>query len=495
MGKFTLSDLMNDASIELAKNDTVEQVSVFDIEPNEDNFYGMRDIEKLKESIILLNGVQENLILVKNPSGSSYKYKALAGHRRTLACKQLTEDGYKEYEFVPAVIKENISSKTEKGILLLTNSTQRGTLTDYEKVMEHVETRNLIKEWKKESGIEGRIRELEAEYLNVSEGQISIYDKIINNLSPELMKHFENGKMGISAAYESARRDAEEQKKIAEYLDHHDSVSEADIKSICGSRIKGQITTDDIPNLKPDNDKKPLAAKQVENNEPEQLITSDENIDDAVHFVFDECKYKTFPEEKMQEIVNCFKECHGQRNGYVRQQLIFDKMLPFENDCVKVSKACGYKVDYIHVNETITIPIYYFWKSFEKVYSWMWEESESENVTESVTFDEPAAVQPTIGNVIESIERSAFEYATGEETENETVEESIEENDIDNIEPEKENVTESVTRLYDLEDVQEYIRQYESDYKLAKTSNLQKTLKRSAILLDALKLLEQSLSE
>ena len=85
MGKFTLSDLMNDASMELAKNDTVEQVSVFDIEPNKDNFYGMRDIEKLKESIILLNGVQENLILVKNPSGSSYKYKALAGHRRTLA--------------------------------------------------------------------------------------------------------------------------------------------------------------------------------------------------------------------------------------------------------------------------------------------------------------------------------------------------------------------------------------------------------------------------
>lgn len=256
MGKFSVMDYMNSESMKMAQEELnkpgeIMKVSVFDIEPNEDNFYGIRGIELLKESIVMLGGVQENLILVKNPEGSRYKYKALAGHRRRIACIELVQNGYAEYEYVPADIKSNLTPAIEKGILLLTNSTQRGELTDYEKVMQHVEIRKLIEAYKKETGQKGRIREMEAEYLNVSQGQIAIYDKIVNNLDQELMILFEQGKFGISAAYEIAKRESDEQSMIAEYLGEHDVINESDIKRICGSRIKGQVTTADIPELQP----------------------------------------------------------------------------------------------------------------------------------------------------------------------------------------------------------------------------------------------------
>lgn len=383
MSKFSLMDYMNEASKELANpNDITEQVSVFDIEPNEDNFYGMRGIEKLKESIILLGGVQENLILVKNPPGSSYKYKALAGHRRRLACMELVQEGNKEFEYVPAVIKEHISAKAEKGILLLTNSTQRGELTDYEKIMEHIESRKLIEEYKKEQKLEGRIRKLEAEYLQVSEGQIAIYDKIINNLSPGLMKYFEQDKMGISAAYEAARRDEEEQRQIQEYLNTHDAITEADIKAICGSRIKGQRTISDMPELKQ-------------------------------------------PKEEWQELEE--KE-----------------------------KPVKLNVD-------------------------------DENVTESVTQDEEETPEPEIEENEEEVECKLPDVAAVVEDEEPEPRNTI----LESEEPK--NVTETVTRLYDLEDVQEYIRIYESDYELASSNGLEKTLKRTSIFLDALRLLESGM--
>ena len=71
MGKFSLMDYMNEESKKMQNAaDTTDFVSVYDIEPNEQNFYGMRKIQLLKESILLMDGVQENLILVKQPDGS-----------------------------------------------------------------------------------------------------------------------------------------------------------------------------------------------------------------------------------------------------------------------------------------------------------------------------------------------------------------------------------------------------------------------------------------
>ncbi len=487
MGKFSVMDYMNGESMkmaqkELSKPGELTKVSVFDIEPNENNFYGIRGIKMLKESILMLGGVQENLILVKNPSGSRYKYKALAGHRRRIACMELVQEGYKEYEYVPADIKSNLTPAIEKGILLLTNSTQRGELTDYEKVMEHIETRKLIEEYKKETGERGRIREMEAEYLNVSQGQIAIYDKIINNLGNELMQYFEQGKFGITAAYEIAKRDPADQEMIIDYLGEHDQINESDIKRICGSRIKGQASVEDIPELQPEkNVTDSVTLEEPTENEtmaadqsPDVLAPTEDNIEMAVEFIFDDCKDNTFPKQEFDKLVECFKNGCGSFNAYLDQTNIFDNMLPFENDCVTVYLDCEYYVRFIHTNETVRIIKYQFWEMFEKKYSWMWKD---EKVTETVTSKVP-----------EKEEIAEKEQITEESPDCEVEQLTEDSEDIEHDE---------LAAEYTLDDVQKYIKQYKKNCELCAQFKEEmkgtEPYKKTAIILDALKLLEDKM--
>ena len=240
---FSIMDMMSDISREEAAEgaESIEKVSVFDIQPNEDNFYGISSIEQLKNSIFSMGGVQQNLLLVRLPAGGRYKYKALAGHRRIYACIELVQEGHREFEHVPAVIKENIDKDTEDMLLIMTNSTQR-ELTDWEKVMQHMKLKEIIPKLKKRQGLDGKTRTLEADYLGVSEGQIAIYNTIGTRLDSWLMGMFKEGEIGISLAYEAAKLDSEMQKQLVQISVNKGSFTEEDIKSLHGSSpIKGQM--------------------------------------------------------------------------------------------------------------------------------------------------------------------------------------------------------------------------------------------------------------
>lgn len=239
---FSIMDMMSDISRgEAAEGaETIEKVSVFDIQPNEDNFYEISSIEQLKNSIFSMGGVQQNLLLSRLPAGDRYKYKALAGHRRIYACIELVQEGHREFEHVPAVIKENIDKDTEDMLLIMTNSTQR-ELTDWEKVMQHMKLKEIIPKIKKRQGLDGKTRTLEADYLGVSEGQIAIYNTIGTKLDTWLMGVFKDGGIGISLAYEAARLEPEEQKQLVQITMDKGCFTEEDIKRLAGSRvIKGQ---------------------------------------------------------------------------------------------------------------------------------------------------------------------------------------------------------------------------------------------------------------
>lgn len=112
-----------------------------------------------------------------------------------------------------------------------------------------------------------------------------------------------------------------------------------------------------------------------EKEEATKLLCNDENIEEAVEFIFDSCNSNTFSQNVLDELVELFRKGEGEHNGYNSQQSIFDNMLPFKNDVVEVSNQCGYMVKYIHTNEWIRIPVYPFWKAFGKYYEWMWKEN------------------------------------------------------------------------------------------------------------------------
>ncbi len=238
---FSIMDMMSEISREdAAVIEKIEKVSVFDIKPNEENFYESSSMEQLKNSIFAMGGVRQNILLVKLPEVLPVSYKIIAGHRRVRACMELVQEGHPEFEHIPAVIMESIDKDTEKMLLVMTNSTQR-ELTDWEKVMQHMQLKEIIPKLKKRQGLDGRARTLEADYLGVSEAQIAIYNTIGTKLDVWLMSIFKDGSIGISLAYEAAKLEPEEQRQLVQISTVNGRFTEEDIKRLTGSRpIKGQ---------------------------------------------------------------------------------------------------------------------------------------------------------------------------------------------------------------------------------------------------------------
>lgn len=231
---------MQDTRQQDSDSDVYEKVSVYDIGLNPKNEYTMSEIEKIKDSIYALNGVQQNVVLVKCSDGADHKYLALDGHRRLTASRELVEEGYAEFEFVPAVIKGQIDNDMEDAMLVMMNSTQRNK-TDWERVMEHMRLKEIIPKLKKRQGIDGRTRDIEADMLGVSRGQISIYNTIGTKLNAELMKLFEDECIGISLAHEAAKLEPGLQEQLAEMAHDSGSICDEDVKRIAGSRpVDGQ---------------------------------------------------------------------------------------------------------------------------------------------------------------------------------------------------------------------------------------------------------------
>lgn len=237
---FSIRDFMDDVR-QQDESDVSEKINIYDIGINPKNKYTMSDIEKIKDSIYALGGVQQNVILVRCPEGAEYKYLALDGHRRLAASRELVEEGYKEFELIPAVIKGQIDTDTEDAMLVLMNSTQRNK-TDWEKVMEHMRLKEIIPRLKKRQGIDGRTRDIEADMLGISRGQISIYNTIGTRLTPKLMNLFENGDIGISLAHEAAQLEPELQQKLVDITLDKGVFTEEDVRQTVGSRpIKEQM--------------------------------------------------------------------------------------------------------------------------------------------------------------------------------------------------------------------------------------------------------------
>jgi len=223
-GKFSLMDLLNDKSkpenlnndvnieIRAGKDFKVELISVHNLEPSTDNFYSVEDVADLKDSIELL-GVQQNLT-VKQIVDSN-KYKVIAGHRRRLASLELVEGGKTQFELVPCRIETNLDEIRERILLIYTNSTTR-QLSDWEKVKQLEQLKELLKEYKKTHELPGRVRELLAETLNVSVSQVRRIENINDHLTQEFKEELKQNNINFSTAAELSRLSVSDQKAVYE---------------------------------------------------------------------------------------------------------------------------------------------------------------------------------------------------------------------------------------------------------------------------------------
>ncbi len=211
--KFSFFDLMNSSS--KAASGTVESyeeiyLSPYDVVPGINNFYSTENIEELADTFLLV-GQQEPTVLGR----VNGQYRIVSGHRRNLANLLNIARGYEEYRNVKYLYKDMSEAMYELS-LLVGNAFNR-ELSDYEKTEQASRLKQALKRARDEDGIEipGRLRDIVADLLNESTGNIARMETITNNATPEVKEAFKNGDIGITAAYEAAKLPPEEQNEIA----------------------------------------------------------------------------------------------------------------------------------------------------------------------------------------------------------------------------------------------------------------------------------------
>lgn len=228
----------------------VVMLDVEDLMPSKDNFYSTENIDELAVSIELAGGIEQNLVVKPEAHG---KYEVIAGHRRRLAALKLVAEGKEEYRNVPCRIKKESDEIKDRLALIFTNSTAR-QLTDWEKVQQAKELKEILTEYKKALQEEnkdkpkeerekmGRIREIVAQMLNTSTTQIGRMEAIDNNLSSEFKQELERGNIGISTAHELSRLNEEDQANAYKQYEEKGELHIKDVKQ----EQKQEITDEQV---------------------------------------------------------------------------------------------------------------------------------------------------------------------------------------------------------------------------------------------------------
>ena len=241
----------------------LKYIDVEDLVPSEDNFYSMSAIDELAGLIELSGGVKQPGLVV--PLGGG-KYKLLSGHRRRLASLQLVKQGKEAYRKMPCMV-EDASRDVERddeadelraideAILLITTNGQREK-TDWDKVQEVTRLRALLEKKRRFEKIPGETRKIIAEQLGTTPAQVGRYDSIATHLIPAFKGWLEEGKIGISVAYELSTLPEDVQEKAA---------------AECWGK-HGPLTLEDVRKWKPVERERP----PVEPGPPVTTVTADE---------------------------------------------------------------------------------------------------------------------------------------------------------------------------------------------------------------------------
>lgn len=192
----------------VGSNGFTKELDISLLVPSENNFYGIREVDELAESI-KENGLMHNLLVRKKDDET---YEILSGERRYRACIKL---GYTK---VPCQIKENISDLDAELILIQANAEQR-ELTASEK-MEGIKRLKAIYEAKRANGekLNGKTRDLIGKDLGLSGVQVGRYQKIDKDLIPELKDKLDNEEITLMQAHTLSSLTEKEQNIIHEEI-------------------------------------------------------------------------------------------------------------------------------------------------------------------------------------------------------------------------------------------------------------------------------------
>ena len=208
---------------EVSKANTVPVIREIPLEsilPNPDNFYQLRDLDALADSIAL-SGLQQPLVVTPSPDKPG-KFTLISGHRRRAAIEKLVKDKANPREdlrIVPCVVQTYRSPAMAELQLIMANATTR-VLTNAE-ISRQAERVEILLYQLKAEGQEfpGRMRDQVAKACKVSAPKLARLKVIREKLkAPVLVLLFERDKLSEQAAYALARLPEDFQERIARVM-------------------------------------------------------------------------------------------------------------------------------------------------------------------------------------------------------------------------------------------------------------------------------------
>ena len=212
MAKFGINDILNaktKAAGQQAQTDGYKEIylSPYEVKAAQENTHQkLENIEELADSFLHVG--QEQPTVLARVNG---EYRIIDGHRRNAANILNLERGHKEYEKVLYRFMDMSEAMYELRLLAGNGYTQE--LTAYEKTRLVERTKAALIRAKEEDGLEiqGKMRDLVAAMINESSTNVARMDAINNNATPEIKEQLKEGNLGITAAYEAAKLDEDEE--------------------------------------------------------------------------------------------------------------------------------------------------------------------------------------------------------------------------------------------------------------------------------------------
>ena len=173
--------------------------------PSENNFYGIREIEELAESIKEY-GLMHNVVVRKRNDG---KYEILSGERRFRALREI------DYKKVPCRIVKDDVTELDAEVMLIQANMQQRELNLQEK-MQGIKRLQEIYTEKRKSGekLQGKTRDLIGKHLGISGVQVGRYQKIDKDLIEPLKEKLNSEDITVTQAHTLSSLTEEEQEII-----------------------------------------------------------------------------------------------------------------------------------------------------------------------------------------------------------------------------------------------------------------------------------------
>lgn len=255
---FNMADFFNTETKKDIKADWKPmRISVHKLRPaaGKENFYHMDDKEVIETArTIELVGLQQYPVV--KPVEGTDEYEIIAGHKRRLAILKLLSEGKTEYEMIPCKVESTEDGIRNRLILIFTNSTQRER-TDYEKMQEIKETKELLTEWKKTNSLPGKMQNVIAEILGTNKTKVGTLENIDKNLIPAFKEEFAAGRISTNAANEIAGLEQDAQQALYETYKETGSLIAKDARALKedteDGQMDGQINMYQFPDYLPDN--------------------------------------------------------------------------------------------------------------------------------------------------------------------------------------------------------------------------------------------------